>query len=124
MLSPFVKGLMCATLLGLGVPSLVHLGSHLLEHAPVLSSFRYVVGFVASFLALALLLFPRGLVVARIAFGFLLSLAILHIGIPIWTTVTHTVPPTPKGTCLLYGFLYAVPCFLAIIARRDGAKNV
>lgn len=122
MLSPFVKGLMCATLLGLGAPSLLHLGSHLPDR-----TFAIILaadGLVASFLAIALLLAHRSMVVARVAFGFLVFLAVIHIGIPIWTTLTHRVPPTPKAASLLYGFLYAVPCFVAITTRRDDTQNV
>jgi len=124
MLSAFVKGLMCATLMGLGAPSLVHLITSLVQHAPVLPLFWHFLGLLALFLALALLLSRRSLVVTRIAFGFLLFLALLHIGIPIWTTLTHTVPPTPKGTSLLYGFLYAFPCVVAILTRRHDSQNV
>jgi hypothetical protein len=112
---------MCATLLGLGAPSLLHLESHLPDHTSAI--ILAADGFVASVLAIALLLVQRSLEIARIAFGFLLFLALIHVEIPIWTTVTHTVPPTPKGASLLYGVLHAVPCFVAIITRRDGTQN-
>jgi hypothetical protein len=120
MTSAFVKGLMCATLLHLGASSSIALISGL----TVASLFWHIPGILALALALALLLFTRSSVVARTAFGFLLFFALLNIGVPIWTTIAHIVPPTPNVTSLFYGFLYAFPCIVAILTSRHGSQDV
>ena len=82
MVSPFVKGLMCATLLQLGASSSIALARGLIHQSSVASLLWHIPGILA--LVLALLLFTRSSVAARTAFAFLLFSALVHIGVPIW----------------------------------------
>ena len=123
MLSPFVKGLMCATLLNLGVSSLSVLIQGPSRHAHI-ALFWYVPGLLA--LPLAFLLFTHSLAIARAAFGFLLFTALLNIASLIWATIdAKSAPPVPTSSCLFYAIIYAFPCVAAmLIARRGVHHNV
>jgi hypothetical protein len=124
MLSTFVKGLMCATLFGWGASSAIRLiGNDLIRRGPLSSVLWHLPGVIALILAM-LLLFTHRQIVARVAFGFLLFFALLDIGVPTWTTFTHTPSPTPKDWSLFYGLLYLFPCVVAVLTPNRGSKNV
>src|SRR5215831_17291986 len=113
MFSPFVKGLMCATLLRLGVSSAVVLIQGFTYHRSMPLLPWYIVGFAA--LQLALSLFTRSMVAARLAFGFLLLSGLVNIAVPIWTTIANIAPPTSKSASLFSGFFYLFTCVVSIV---------
>jgi hypothetical protein len=115
---------MCATLFEWGAASAIKLiGNDLVRRGPVSSVLWHLPGVIALILAL-LLLFTRRPIVAQVAFGFLLFFALLDIGVPTWTTFTHTASPTPKDWSLFYGLLYAFPCVIAVLTFSRRSKNV
>ena len=121
MFSPFVKGLMCATLIRFGASSAVVLIQGFTCHRsmPLL---WYIAGFVA--LPLAFSLFTRSVIAARLTFGFLLFSGLVDIVVPIWTTIANIVLPTSRSASLFSGFLYLFPCLVAIvIADRRAPKT-
>jgi len=108
---------MCATLFEWGASSAIRLiANDLIRRGPLSAVLWHFPGMIALLLAL-LLLFTRRPIVGRVAFGFLLFFALLDIGVPIWTTLTHTPSPTPKDWSLFYGLLYAFPCVVAVLER-------
>jgi hypothetical protein len=120
MFSPFVKGLMCATLIRLGASSAVVLIQGFTYHRPMPLLPWYIVGFLA--LPLAFSLFTRSLLAARLAFGFLLFSGLTNIAVPIWATIANIAPPTSKSASLFSGFLYLFPCIVAVVTAGRHAK--
>jgi hypothetical protein len=121
MFSPFVKGLMCATLIRLGVSSALVLARGSTYHGSLRLLPWYVAGFLA--LPLAFSLFTRSLVAARLAFGFLLFSGLTNIAVPIWAAIAKIPPPTSNSGSLLYGFVYLFPCVVAIVTAGRHAKT-
>jgi hypothetical protein len=121
MFSPFVKGLMCATLIRLGVSSALVLIRGSTYHGSVRLLPWYIAGFLA--LPLAISLFTRSLLAARLAFGFLLFAGLTNITVPIWSTIAKIPPPTSNSASLFYGFLYLFPCVVAIVTVGRRAKT-
>ena len=68
MFSPFVKGLMCATLMFLGLSGCVGFIENLTRHAPAVYLICYAPAVLV--VALALSLFTSSLVIAAWRFGF------------------------------------------------------
>ena len=121
MFSPFVKGLMSATLIRLGASSAVVLIQGFTYHRSMPLLPWYIAGFVA--LPLAFSLFTRSMIAARLAFGFLLLSGLVNIVVPIWTTIANIVPPTSKSASLFSGFLYLFPCVVAFGAANRRAPE-
>jgi hypothetical protein len=121
MFSPFVKGLMCATLIRLGVSSVLVLMRASTYHSSLRLLLWYMAGFLA--LPLAFSLFTRSLLAARLAFGFLLFSALTHIAVPVWATVAKVPPPSSNSGNLFYGFVYLFPCVVAIVTAGHRAKT-
>ena len=123
MFSPFVKGLMCATLIRLGLSSAIVLIQGFTYHHAMPLLPWYIAGFVA--LPLAFSLFTRSVIAVRVAFGFLLFSGLSNIVVPIWATAAHIVPPTSKSASLFSGFLYLFPCVVAVVTagRHNKTSN-
>jgi|SRR5437870_8769254 len=122
MFSPFVKGLMCATLIRLGASSAVVLIQGFTYHrfyaiTPVV--YRRICG-VATGVLIVHAQRDRGSPCIRISFIF----RSVNIVVPIWTTIANIIPPTSKSASLFSGFLYLFPCVVAIvIAGRRALKT-
>ena len=118
MFSPFVKGLMCATLMYFGLAGCFGLIAGFVRHAPVMYLFWYAPAILV--VALALLLFTSSLVVARIAFWILLILGLASISAPL-----HSWPPgvfhVSNSKSVLYGLLYLFPCVVGLL---NAARHV
>jgi hypothetical protein len=115
--SPFVKGLMCATLLRLGLSSWEMLMRGPIEDHP--SSgwlFFNVPGLLA--LPLAFLLFTRISAIAWLAFGLLFLSGFVGAANPLLALMTRSEPPMATVDSLFYASIYFFPCFVAILAAR------
>jgi hypothetical protein len=122
MFSPFVKGLMSATLLTLGLSALLPFTYGIARQAPAAILFLY--GFGIPLVALALLLFTSSAVMPRIAFWILLVLGlcqILFIFEPFKAPIYH--PAT--STHIFYAVVLLFPCSVALWnrKRRGGSRS-
>jgi len=115
MFSPFVKGLMCATLMFFGASGCSGLIAGLARHAPITYLLWYVPGILV--VVLALLLFTSNLIVARLAFWILLILGLASITAPL-----HSWPPgvfhVSSSTNVFCGLLYLFPCAVALLSAK------
>ena len=122
MLSPFIKGLMCATLFYLGVGSISAIIGALGDVESAVSLLGYIPGVLA--LPLAFSLFSRSDLAARLAFGFLVLLALIYIASPIVAALAGKNPPEPLGRSLIYAAIYAFPCLSAVVLRKCANPTV
>src|SRR5438874_449630 len=114
MRSLFVKGLMCATLLSLGVGSIRGLISGSPDGWPeLISSLACMLA-----LPLAFLLFTNNQIVPRVALVVLAAAAILQIATALVALATHQRPPVRIATMLELALVYAFPCVVAFVMRN------
>jgi hypothetical protein len=120
--SPFVKGLMCATLLRLGLSSWeLLIRGPAQHHASTGLLFLNVPGLLA--LPLPFLLLTRSSAIARLAFGLLLLSAFVNATNPLMALITKLVPPLTTPDSLFYAFIHFFPCLIAILAAQRRAQT-
>jgi len=122
MLSPFIKGLMCATLFHVGVGSLSAVIRALGGGDSAALLFGYLPGVLA--LVLAFSLFSRSQLMARLAFGFLVLTSLMYIVGPIFVAVSGRSRPEPLRTSLIFAIIYAFPCVSALLLRKRAHPTV
>ncbi len=116
MLSPFIKGLMCATLFYLGIGSVSVVIGALGRHETAASLVGYLPGVLA--LPLALSLFSRSQLAARLAFGTLAVLSLMYIVAPVVAAATGKASLAPPRRSVAYAVIYAFPCLSAVLLRK------
>lgn len=123
MYSPFVKGLMCATLLHLGLSACFVLIQGIARHAPPTLLLWYAPGVFV--VALALLLFTSISVIAQVAFWILLVLGLSNIAAPLLHPLPQTVFHASKSSGIFYGLILLFPCLIALLSgKRGGTSDV
>jgi hypothetical protein len=122
MFSHFVKGMMCATLMFLGLSGCLGFIQNLSRHAPA----AYLIWYAPAILvvALALLLLTSSLVIARVAFWILLIGGLAEITAPLhaWPQEVYHIS---KFGSIFYGIVFLFPCVVAMLnARRKVTPSV
>jgi hypothetical protein len=118
--SPFVRGLMCATLLHLGISSIFTLTSAIARHAPASLVVTYAFCLLALPLAFLLLIDNRA--VFRIAFTVLAFMALICVVAPIVEVVTGHRSGVRPSNSFSYAVMFAFPCIVAVVLRRGAVK--
>ena len=123
MFSPFVKGLMCATLLYFGLSGCFGFVEALVRHAPATSALVYAPGVL--FVGLAALLFTPSLLMPRMAFWTLLVLGFCNLTAPFVSSLTQIGFPESNLKSVFYGLIYLFPCVVALLTdKRHGSPDV
>jgi hypothetical protein len=115
MFSPFIKGLMSATLLTCGLSALLPFSYGIARQAPAAILFLYGSGI--PLVALALLLFTSSAVMPRIAFCVLLVLGLFQI-ISIFEPFHAPIYHPANSTHVFYAIVFLFPCSVALWNRK------